>query len=119
MGKIVQVVSGRIFQTAQDKRNCFRCLMPILVEQLSDYHQEITVCESLFSLEIIEKIIEIGNRLGKIFSKTNTNFILAENLSSKELVEALRIFRNGPIKGVGPDDLTYINYRIKLLIYLL
>ncbi|MFA6183990.1 MAG: hypothetical protein WC682_02710 [Parcubacteria group bacterium] len=119
MGKIVQVVPGRIFQTAQDKRNCFCCLMPILTEQLGDYHQEVTVCESSFSLEVIEKLIEIGNRLDKIFSRTNIDFVLVENLSLKDLVKALKLFRKGPIKGAGPDDLTYINYRIKLLIYLL
>lgn len=112
----------KIYQNAKDKRNCFCCLVPLINELIMDDYREVRIENNILSGGIADKISEIYIRLGAIFSSQYyfaLNLNPSDNFSLLEFVAALKLFRNGPLWGASPADLTYINSRIKLIIALL
>jgi hypothetical protein len=113
----IETVQLKIYATADDKRNKFYYLAQIFIEQL-DSCRGISICQSDFSLEAIELMEEIVNRLDDIFGRRTSGsiFKLEENFTMQKLIDALGIFKEGPILFVTPADLTYINVRLMALI---
>ncbi|EKE21432.1 MAG: hypothetical protein ACD_7C00245G0001 [uncultured bacterium] len=118
MGKILLVeLPKRIFLTATDKRNRFSCLLPIFIEQL-DTFKELKINERSIDLEIILTVRSMSRRLGKVFEKAAMMiaFDLNSDFTFQELIDCLRSYKSGPILIAGPEDLTYINFRLEKLI---
>lgn len=116
----IEASQPKIYDTANDKRNRFRCLMPIVGEQLASFC-ELAVCQIPFSIQAVECLEEMGNRLNSVFDKNDwgKDFYLEENFLIGSLIKSLKFFKDGPMRVATPGDLTYINFRLKELVKLL
>lgn len=108
---------GKIFLTANDKRNRFRCLMPIFNEQMDEY-LDMSIADDSLDQEVIGVISEMRSRLKELFGDAAYahNFNLDEDSTFRDLIRCLKSFKEVPIAIATPGDLTYINFRMEKLI---
>jgi hypothetical protein len=109
------VSAKKVFQTAKDRRNRFRCLLPIFIEQLDVYCQTSTI-EASFNIELAEKMSEIAIRLEDIFDRQYVDRKLVGDFYFYDLIVGLGVFNEHFIGYASPSDLTYINHRIEFII---
>ncbi|MFZ2153731.1 MAG: hypothetical protein WAV16_00705 [Candidatus Moraniibacteriota bacterium] len=107
---------SRTFKTAEDRRNCFYCLLPMFIEQMDNY-QERPITDEEIPFEARNRLMELVKFLREELFLHQGNNPQEENFF-RELTRLLKIFREGPVRNVGPNVLTYVNFRLELLIKL-
>ena len=97
--------------TADHKRQIFICLNKMLFEEVQNSKDlYLKKGESgIFPEETIEDLI---SRLNSIFNHRKRSFLIQDK---RGLLVGLKEFQS-MINEIGPDDLTFINHRIKLIL---
>lgn len=99
-------------QTVQDKRECFCKCIPIFIEKLEGYSDK-PIDEVHLSFDAKNRLNELFSRLRQIVSDQKDFVSENQDFSFEELVRLLDVFKSGPVRSVGPNDLTYINFRLR------
>jgi len=121
MGKGMELgeiyLGERIFQTVRDRRAHFCELVPVFIDRLG-VHREATIYDTQFPLEAVERISEMANRLRDVLLRYGlySGVSIGRSCSCEALIGDLKRFEERILGSVGPDDLTYLNFRLEKVI---